>query len=107
MAFEFSYMVTIAIALIPCVMIAFIIKEREDSLKHMQLISGMNLLAYWISNLIADMIKVFIPMILIVLTYFLFGINLPGVWVLFLIYPLAIVPFTYLTSFLFTSDSRA
>ena len=34
-AFDFAYMVTIAIALIPCVMIAFILKEREDSLKHM------------------------------------------------------------------------
>jgi hypothetical protein len=34
-AFDFAYMVTIAIALIPCVMIAFILKEREESLKHM------------------------------------------------------------------------
>ena len=106
-AFDFAYMVTIAIALIPCVMIAFILKEREESLKHMQLISGMNLPAYWISNLAADMIKVYIPMILIILTYLVFSIKLPGVWVLFLLYPLAIVPFTYLTSFLFSTDSKA
>lgn len=106
-AFDFSYMVTIAIALIPCVMIAFIVKEREESLKHMQLISGMNLPAYWISNMIADLIKVYIPMLLIIATYYIFNIKLPGVWVLFLIYPLAIVPFTYLTSFLFTTDSKA
>jgi len=106
-AFDFAYMVTIAIAIIPCVMVAFILKEREESLKHMQLISGMNLPAYWISNLAADMIKVYIPMILIIFTYLAFSIKLPGVWVLFLIYPLAIVPFTYLTSFLFTTDSKA
>jgi len=67
----------------------------------------MNLPAYWISNLLADMIKVYIPMILIIFTYLAFSIKLPGVWVLFLIYPLAIVPFTYLTSFLFTTDSKA
>jgi hypothetical protein len=67
----------------------------------------MNLPAYWISNLAADMIKVYIPMILIILTYLVFSISLPGVWVLFLLYPLAIVPFTYLTSFLFSTDSRA
>lgn len=67
----------------------------------------MNLPAYWISNLVADMIKVYIPMIMIILTYLAFGIKLPGCWVLFLIYPLAIVPFTYLTSFLFSTDSRA
>jgi ATP-binding cassette subfamily A (ABC1) protein 3 len=84
------------------------------------LISGMSLPAYWISNLIADMIKVYIPMILIILTYMAFGIGLPGkepsdlftntspgCWVLFLLYPLAIVPFTYLTSFLFSTDSKA
>jgi hypothetical protein len=106
-AFDFAYMVTIAIAIIPCVMVAFILKEREESLKHMQLISGMNLPAYWISNLAADMIKVYIPMILIIFTYLAFNIKLPGVWVLFLIYPMAIVPFTYLTSFLFSTDSKA
>lgn len=53
------------------------------------------------------MIKVYIPMILIIFTYLAFNIKLPGVWVLFLIYPMAIVPFTYLTSFLFSTDSKA
>lgn len=66
-ALEFSFMVGIGIALIPCAMISFILKERQDNLKHMQMISGMSLPAYWISNMIADIIKVYIPLILMIL----------------------------------------
>ena len=60
-------MVGIGIALIPCAMISFILKEKQDNLKHMQLISGMSLPAYWTSNTIADVIKVYIPIFLIML----------------------------------------
>jgi ATP-binding cassette subfamily A (ABC1) protein 3 len=100
-------MISIGIALIPCVMISFILKEREDSLKHIQLISGMSLPAYWISNMLADLIKVYIPIILMVLISKIFSVNYKDVWVLFLLLPLALVPFTYITSFLFKNDTTA
>ena len=66
-------MIGIGISLIPCAMISFILKEREDNLKHMQLISGMSLQAYWLSNMIADIIKVYIPIILIILLSLVFN----------------------------------
>jgi ATP-binding cassette, subfamily A (ABC1), member 3 len=34
-AFNFSFMVSVGLALVPCVMVSFILKEREESLKHM------------------------------------------------------------------------
>ena len=71
-ALEFSFMVGIGISLIPCAMISFILKEREDSLKHMQVISGMKLPAYWISNMIADIIKVYIPLSLMMILAVIF-----------------------------------
>ena len=63
----FNFMVAIGISLIPCTMISFILKEREENLKHMQMVSGMSLTAYWVSNLLADVIKVYIPLVCIAL----------------------------------------
>lgn len=100
-------MIGIGLALIPCVMVSFILKEREECLKHMQLISGMSLPAYWISNMIADILKVYIPITMMILTSFVFNVNYPDIWILFLLLPIAIVPFSYVTTFLFGSDSSA
>ena len=38
---------------------------------------------------------------------FIFNVQYDGVWALLLLYPLAIVPFTYITSFLFVNDTVA
>ena len=71
------------------------------------MISGMNLPAYWISNMFADIVKVYIPILLTVGLTIVFDINFEGVWVLLLLWPLAIVPFSYVTTFLFTNDTKA
>lgn len=106
-AFIYAFQISIALALIPCVMVSFILLEREQALKHIQLISGMNLPAYWLSNIVADIIKVYIPIVLIIAISAAFSVNYTGVWVLLMLYPLAIVPFSYVTTFLFTSDTTA
>ena len=49
----------------------------------------------------------YIPILLIILLMNIFSVNYEGAWVLFLLYPLAIVPYTYVTSFLFKSDINA
>lgn len=67
----------------------------------------MSLASYWLSNMMADVIKVYIPIFMIMLLSLVFDANYDGVWVLYLLYPLALVPFTYVTSFLFTKDSTA
>lgn len=73
----------------------------------MQMISGMSLPAYWISNMIADIIKVYIPVFLIIILSILFDCNYPGVAICFMFLPWAIVPFTYVTSFMFSDDTNA
>ena len=67
----------------------------------------MSLAGYWISNLLFDVIMAYIPIGLILLLMALFGKMYEGVWVLFVLYPLAIVPFTYVCSFCFDSDVTA
>ncbi len=73
----------------------------------MQVISGMGLPAYWFSNMVADMIKLYIPIFIILIVSVVFNANYDGVWVLMLLLPPALVPFTYVTSFLFKTDSQA
>jgi ABC-type multidrug transport system fused ATPase/permease subunit len=104
---DFAFMVSIGLALIPCVMVSYILNEREHQLKHMQLISGMSLFGYWSANLLSDVIKAFIPIGVILLLCWAINVWYKGVWVLFLLYPFAVVPFSYVTSFLFSSDTVA
>ena len=103
-ALDFGVIVAIALALIPCVIISFIIKEREMQLKHMQVISGVSLPAYWLSNMIADIVKTYVPIFVIMILMALFSLDYEGTYYLLLLYPISIVPFTYVTSSFFTSD---
>ena len=88
-------------------MITFIMGERERNLKHMQMISGMGLGAYWVSNIIFDVIKALIPCMIVLGFMKLFGLLYSNIWLSFLIYPLAITPYTYATSFLFEKETIA
>jgi hypothetical protein len=105
--FFIVFFVSISFALIPAAMITFIMDERERNLKHMQLISGMSLSAYWISNIIFDICKSMIPCMLVLAFMNWFGLLYPNIWAAFLLYPFAITPFTYATSFIFEKETLA
>lgn len=72
-AYDFVFMTAIALALIPCVMVQFILNERELALKHQQLLSGMSLSGYWSSNVIFDILMAYVPILLIILLTFVFN----------------------------------
>lgn len=70
--------------------------------------SGVSLLSYWTSNLLADMIKYLLPFIVCSLMCLAYDIdalteddNYGVVWALFGLYGPAIAGFCYLASFLF------
>ena len=67
----------------------------------------MSLPGYWIANLLSDIVKAYVPIGLIIGLTFLFNLNYQGVWVLLLLFPLAVVPFSYVTSFFFATDTIA
>ena len=67
----------------------------------------MSLAGYWSSNLFFDILMAYIPIGLILLLSYVFDCFYDGAWVLYLLYPPAIVPFTYVTSFCFKSDINA
>lgn len=106
-AFDFNFMVAVAIGLIATVIMTFILKEKEGKLKQMQIISGMSLPAYWLSNFVSDILKIYIPLVLIIFISMIFGSNYQGVAGMMMALPLALVPFTYVTSFWFSSEMPA
>ena len=67
----------------------------------------MSLTGYWVSNLIFDILMAYVPISLVILLTYVFGKNYDGVWVLLVLFPPAIVPFTYVMSFMFKSDINA
>ena len=67
----------------------------------------MSLAGYWASNIIFDILMAYIPIGLIIMLTFVFQKQYEGIWLLFLLFPPAIVPFTYVTSFVFKSDINA
>jgi hypothetical protein len=73
----------------------------------MQLISGMNLVAYWTSNYLFDLLKVSVTSLLAITLMELFNVHFDYIWIAFIIFPFAIVPFTYVTSYLFDSENFA
>ena len=67
----------------------------------------MSLAGYWTSNIVFDILMAYIPILVIIMLTFIFNKHYDGIWALFLMFPPAIVPFTYVTSFVFKSDVNA
>jgi hypothetical protein len=55
------FVVAIGFSLIPASMISHIVAERNKNLKQIQILNGMNIVAYWVSNMIFDIVKALIP----------------------------------------------
>jgi hypothetical protein len=68
------------------------------------MISGSGLLAYWMSNYVADIVFQSIPSIVGIIGVHAFGIDVPGVEYLFIVMIFANPPFVYFFTFLFDKD---
>ena len=102
-----SFMIAIGFSLLPASIISHAIQERNSGLKHQQLISGMNIFAYWTANYIFEIIKTELPILLSLGLVYAFDEGLPMVWRTFLLLPVGLVPFTFGISFFFGQDSSA
>lgn len=70
-----AFVVSIGFAIVPAVVAAFILNEREKNLKHMQIISGMSLSAYWVSSLVFDILRGLIPSAIVIGFSYAFSLN--------------------------------
>jgi ATP-binding cassette subfamily A (ABC1) protein 1 len=116
LSFIATIFIMIAFAFIPGGMILFIVREREahHNSKHQQLISGVSIVAYWLSTYAFDLLNYMVPfsMALILIQAFQFGGYIddgafPAVAMLFLGYGVAVAPFSYCMSYLFSKHTSA
>lgn len=113
--FTVTMIFSIGMAFIPTGLVTFIVKERENNVKHQHLVSGVSIPAYWLSSYAWDLSKFMVPGVLSVLMIIAFDLKsltenssvLTACWLLFILYGVAICPFTYACSFLFKSYSIA
>ena len=97
---------SLAVGNITSAIAANIVMEKNDSIKHQQLISGGSLLAYWMSHYIVDILKFITPALWFIAIYAL-DVDIGNWWLLLILLVLAVLPFTYCLSFLFSKDSTA
>ena len=98
------FIFTIALAFIPASLITFTVKEREDLVKHQQLVSGVSVLSYWMSNFAMDFLKHVIPAVFSILMMLAYNIEVfteedevfGAVSLLFILYGWCVIPFSYL-----------
>jgi ATP-binding cassette subfamily A (ABC1) protein 3 len=110
-----SLIFSLGFSFIPTGIVLFITKERETSVKHQHMISGVSLFAYWSSNFVWDAVKHLIPAVLSSLIILAFQVDIytddkndyGAMWVLILLGGISQAPFSYMLSFFFKSHSTA
>ncbi|OWF51665.1 ATP-binding cassette sub-family A member 3-like [Mizuhopecten yessoensis] len=106
--FTIAFTILFGMAFLSTSFIIFLIKERANGAKHLQKVSGVSNLAYWASSFSWDIINYLIPVLLIMAVFAAFqteaysgGGRLGYVFLLFLLYGIACLPFVYLLHYLF------
>ncbi|KAF8797193.1 ATP-binding cassette sub-family A member 2 like protein [Argiope bruennichi] len=106
--------IIVAMSFVPASFVLFLVYERYTKAKHLQFVSGVDAIVYWVANYFWDMCSYVVPATCCVLILLIFDIpaytshkNFPAVVSLFLIYGWSITPVMYPVSFLFKEPSTA
>ncbi|KAJ7308251.1 hypothetical protein JRQ81_008776 [Phrynocephalus forsythii] len=107
-----SICVIFAMSFVPASFVLFLIEERVTKSKHLQIVSGMKPVVYWL--VYWDMCNYLVPAVLVVLIFLCFqqksyvsSANLPSLILLLLLYGWSITPLMYPASFFFSVPSTA
>ena len=99
--------VAIAFALIPANFITIIVRERNNNSKHLMRLSGMNILSYWIVNLIFEMFKYYFTGGICILILYIFDFYTDYLIYFYISYGPPLILMTYVVSFIFKDESGA
>jgi len=102
-----AFVVGVGMALIPASIVSRVVHEKERGLYHMQVVSGVSRRAYWGSFFLFDILQTYVPCFLAGSLFEAFGLEYPQIWTVLMLYPWAIVPYSYCTTFLFSQESTA
>eukprot|EP00644_Phytophthora_capsici_P017588 jgi/Phyca11/535815/estExt2_fgenesh1_pg.C_PHYCAscaffold_420047 len=122
-SFVATLFICIGFTFLPASIVVFLVKEKqaEHNSKHQQLVSGVSLPAFWLSNYIWDFAMYIFPCACALILINLFEVSaltgqdcdscssatFPAVILLFLLFGLAVCPFTYCLSFLYKEHASA
>ncbi|XP_062412894.1 retinal-specific phospholipid-transporting ATPase ABCA4-like [Sardina pilchardus] len=106
--------VIFAMSFIPASFVLYLIQERVTKAKHLQFVSGVSPLVYWVANFFWDMINYSISTAMVVGIFVAFDkkcytspSNLPALVALLLLYGWSVTPMMYPMSYLFSVPSTA
>ncbi|TDH71046.1 hypothetical protein CCR75_004636 [Bremia lactucae] len=123
-AFMSCLFICIAFTYYPASIVTFLVKEKQSNhnSKHQQLVSGVSLGAFWLANYLWDFLLYLIPCTAALILIQIFNIDamtgssacisctsatFPAVVILFVLFGLAICPFTYCLSYLFKEHASS
>ncbi|KAJ7993337.1 hypothetical protein DPEC_G00271380 [Dallia pectoralis] len=109
-----SICVMFAMSFVPASFVLFLIEERVSKAKHLQFVSGVRPILYWLANYTWDVLNYAVPAVMVVLIFVSFQqqsyvseSNLPALVLLLLFYGWSVTPMMYPASFLFSVPSTA
>jgi ATP-binding cassette subfamily A (ABC1) protein 3 len=98
---------SIAFSIVIAGIARYIVEEKSSGLKHLQVISGMQLKAYWIGCFLFDLAKFYISIITALILFSAFQLDMNATMVPLVLLPFGALPFTYFFSFIITAKSVA
>ena len=94
--------------------VVFLVKENTTKAKHVQFVSGVHSLNFWLSTFLWDLINYTVPCVLIVVAFAAFNVDayvgggrFMMIFMLLMLHGWSIIPLMYLFSFFFTVPSTA
>ena len=96
--------ISICFTLIPANFVTIIIKEKENNSKHLQIISGISLMSYWVNNFFFELFKYYVIGAICLIFLKIFGFYEDYVVVLYVLYGPSMVAFTYILGTLFKRE---
>ncbi|XP_076005482.1 retinal-specific phospholipid-transporting ATPase ABCA4-like isoform X1 [Genypterus blacodes] len=106
--------VIFAMSFIPASFVLYLIQERVTKAKHLQFVSGVSPVVYWLTNFFWDMINYSLSTAMVVGIFLAFNkkcytspSNLPALIALLLLYGWSVTPMMYPMSYLFNIPSTA
>ncbi|KAH9593790.1 ATP-binding cassette sub- A member 12 [Schistosoma haematobium] len=109
-----SLFTLLSLSLIPASFISFLIKENNIGSKHLQIVSGLKPMIYWLTSYLWDIMNYIICGLLCIIIFIIFEkfayIHSDVIYafiLLILLYGIAIIPMLYMTTYFITSSSTS
>ncbi|CAH3155546.1 unnamed protein product, partial [Porites evermanni] len=111
-SFFLAILLAFAVAFLAASFVPFLVKEKSSKAKHLQFVSGVDAVSFWLATYSWDFINYLFPLLGIMILFAAFQVDslkndLGAVFLLLLLLGLCMLPFVYLVSFLFKGPLAA